>query len=143
MKNIMTTLDSNLIAEMKKTALEHPHNPGCEPLAPMACYQEGVQYKNLTLNVMLTFEYFTPESNQQIWHWSAARTDHEKLDPIIEQELVRLAFKERGPITKIPEESFPPELRFMNQYIQTLQRKFDVENKRWSGEMPPSGTEKA
>jgi hypothetical protein len=138
----MKKLDSNLIAEMKKTALENPHNPGCNPIAPMVCLQEDVDYKGINMNVMLTFEYFTPESDQQVWHLSMSRTDHKQLDPDIEQEIIRLAFKERGNITQIPKESFPPELRFMGQYIQVLRRKFDVEKKQWRGEANPNGTEK-
>ncbi len=138
----MKQLDANLIAEMKRIALENPHNPGCSPLAPMACLQENVEYQGLPLNIMLTFEYFTPESDQQVWHLSVSRVDHEKLDANTETEIVHMAFKERGNVTPIPKESFPPELRYMSQYIQVLKRKFDVEKKQWRGVESPSGTEK-
>lgn len=139
----MKTLDSHLIAEMKQTALENPHNPEANPMAPMVCHQEDVQYKGLVLNIMLTFDYFTPMTEQQAWHLSVSQTNHEPLSPEIQQEITRLAFTDRGEVTQLPPEAFPPELRFMRQFIQVLKdKKFDVENKRWCGKGNPTGTEK-
>ena len=128
----MKTLDSHLIAEMKRTALENPHNPEAEPMAPTVCLQENVQYKGLTLNIMLTFDYFTPMVEQQAWHLTVGRTDHKILDESTEQEIIRLTFTDRGDVTPLPMGQFPPEMRFMRQHVQVLiNKKFDVENKRW------------
>lgn len=137
----MVKFDANLVAEMKRVALENPHNPGMSPIMPMACYKEDVEYRGQTLNVALTFEYFTPASDQQVWHFSVGRVDHQEISGQDLKDMVNMVFKARGMVTQIPPESFPPELRFMKQYIQVLKKKFDVEKKQWRGEEGPSGTE--
>lgn len=110
----MHQFDQAFVEKMKETARKHPHAPD-KGLAPVQCLWENVLFEKEDLNLMLTYEL---HGNLKAWHLSVGRSDHTAAPQDIADHIVGVVL---GPeVHVLPEHFFPPELRFMKQYVQRI-----------------------
>jgi hypothetical protein len=101
---------------MRETALANPHNPCRSPFAPEICLWENVEFNDELLNIMLTYEYFTPEIDKQAWHLSVGLADnsgHAK-----NTVRVVLGILGQGMYYEITEQMPEPLRTLMRQFVQ-------------------------
>jgi hypothetical protein len=110
----MLQFDMDFVEKIKTVAKQHPHSPA-KGLAPVECLWEEVNFEDENLNIMLTYEL---HGNLKAWHLSIGRNNHTACPQHIADHIVGVVL---GPdVHVLPEHFFPPELRFMKQYVQRI-----------------------
>jgi len=110
----MHQFDSAFVEKMKSTARLHPHSPD-KGLAPIQCLWENVLFEKEDLNLMLTYEL---HGNLRAWHLTVGRSNNTAAPQDIADHIVGVVL---GPdVHVLPEHFFPPEHRFMKQYVQRI-----------------------
>lgn len=112
----MHTYGPDLVKQIREAAWanEFEQTPD-NPIAPVECYWEHVDYEGLDLNIMLTVDKFGP---YKALHASIGRFDKTHAP---EDVTTKIALDLIGPgLVEIPQESFPPELRQTRQFFKPL-----------------------
>jgi hypothetical protein len=111
----MHQFDEALVEKMKNTARKHPHWPEPGRMAPEQCLWKNVTFEDEDLNIMLTYEL---HGNIKAWHLSVGRSNDTPAPQDIADHIVGVVL---GPdVHVLPEHYFPPECRFMKQYVQRI-----------------------
>ena len=117
----MYQFDSDLISRMKTVAKEHTLFVDSDKamIANGPCLWKDIIYDDeKDLNLILTYEVLeaTDKSNDaKIWHLSIVKTDESNVSQQIANEIASDVLGEDA--MEIPPESFPPEFRFMKQFV--------------------------
>ena len=124
----MLPFDWALVEQMRDTALGHPHNPN-NGLAPRECLFEEVEFNGELLDIILTYEYFTPDTDRQAWHLTVARSDNTEASGETVMRAV-LSILGEGSVMEITR-FMPPEVQWQRQFIREEHRKYDPIKKEW------------
>lgn len=111
-------LDAELVKKIRATALAHPHNPGNNPMAPAICLWQEVEFNNELLNIMLTYEYFTPHTDKQAWHLSVGLTEQKGHASSETTMRVVLGLLGQGMYYEITDKMPQPLQGYMRQFLQ-------------------------
>lgn len=113
----MKELDLALIEEMKRVAKEHPYEPAIAGTPTLECLWKEVSFDGEDdLEIMLTYEIY--DQTVKAWHLSISRNK----TAASQNTANKIAWLILGiGANMIPEKLFPPEVRFIKQYVQQIQ----------------------
>lgn len=117
----MYQFNSDLISRMKIVAKEHTIFVEDDRLqvANGPCLWEKIQYNDEDdLNLILTYEVVENKDekfNAKVWHLSIIKSDESQISQQTANEIASDVLGENA--KEIPPESFPPEFRFMKQFV--------------------------
>lgn len=107
--------NDELVAAIKQRAKENPHDPGSLELAPTNCLWKDVKFENELLTIMLTYEV---HGNLKAWHLSIARSDQTAAPADIADHIAGVILGQN--VFVLPEAYFPPNMRFMKQFVKKV-----------------------
>lgn len=110
----MQKLDNDLINEMKRIAIERPHDPSISNMAPAECLWRA-SFNDEDLDIMLTYEIY---DSVKAWHLSISQIGQVAASSKTANQIAWLIL---GSDTRqIPEQLFPEEVRFIRQYVKQI-----------------------
>jgi len=110
----MKKLDDDLINEMKRIAIERPHDPIKSPFAPKECLWQA-SFDEVELDIMLTYEIY---ETIKAWHLSISQSGQIAASSKTANQVAWLILGSDA--RQIPEELFPAEVRFIRQYVKQI-----------------------